>query len=78
VSDRRLLVSCRDFGPGIPGDETEAVFLAFRRGARDAAGTTPGVGLGLSLARGLARALGGDLSLEPASPGACFVLAIPL
>jgi signal transduction histidine kinase len=74
-----LEVRCRDWGPGIPEDEREAVFLPFRRGAKDAAGTTPGVGLGLALARGLARALGGDLVLDPGrEPGACFDLTIPL
>jgi signal transduction histidine kinase len=78
VAGRFLEVRCRDRGPGIPVAEREAIFLPFRRGERDAAGTTPGVGLGLSLARGLARALGGDLDLElTASPGAGFVLRIP-
>ena len=74
-----LDVRCRDWGPGIPADERDAVFLPFRRGAKDAAGTTPGVGLGLALARGLARALGGDLTLDSkCEPGACFDLTIPL
>jgi signal transduction histidine kinase len=74
-----LRVRCRDFGPGIPAEERDAVFLPFRRGSKDAAGTTPGVGLGLALARGLARALGGDLVLDPsAPPGACFEVAIPM
>ncbi|MHC4129857.1 MAG: ATP-binding protein, partial [Planctomycetota bacterium] len=40
---------------------------------------TPGVGLGLALARGLARDLGGDLVLESSSPeGACFKLTLPV
>ena len=70
---------CRDWGPGIPESEHQAVFLPFRRGARDEAGTTPGVGLGLALARGLAEALGGSLVLEALpDPGASFVLTIPL
>jgi C4-dicarboxylate-specific signal transduction histidine kinase len=38
-----------------------------------------GLGLGLALSRGLARDLGGDLTLEaPADGGACFVLTLPV
>jgi signal transduction histidine kinase len=76
---RHLRVRCRDWGPGIPSAERDLVFLPFSRGSRDAAGTTPGVGLGLALARGLARALGGDLALD-SSPdaGAAFLLTVPL
>ena len=39
-----------------------------------------GIGLGLALSRGLARSLGGDLSLAngaPGEPGACFRLTLP-
>jgi signal transduction histidine kinase len=76
---RSLRVRCRDFGAGIPDAERELVFLPFSRGSKDAAGTTPGVGLGLALARGLARALGGDLVLESApNVGAAFLLTLPL
>ncbi len=74
-----LVVACSDHGPGVPQAECEAVFLPFRRAARDVAGPTPGVGLGLSVARGLARALGGELRLmDPSAPGATFELCLPL
>ncbi len=68
----------RDHGPGIPAAEERRAFEAFRRGSRDTAGTVPGVGLGLSLARGLARELGGDLRLvRRTDAGAAFVLSLP-
>jgi len=71
-------LSVRDFGAGVPAAYRERVFAAFDRGARRAGDNeTPGIGLGLSLARGLARDLGGDLRLADAEPGACFVLTLP-
>jgi signal transduction histidine kinase len=77
--DGRLEAACRDHGPGVPARERDGVFRPFQRGERDAAGTTPGVGLGLAVARGLARALGGDLVLlADQDAGACFELAIPI
>jgi signal transduction histidine kinase len=37
-----------------------------------------GVGIGLALARKIARAHDGDLILERNAPGACFLLTLPL
>lgn len=53
-----------DRGPGIPQKEREAVFEPFRR--LDEGGS--GAGLGLYLARGVARAMGGDVGFR-ARPG---------
>jgi signal transduction histidine kinase len=67
-----------DHGPGIGRQEGRRLFRPFSKSAREAAGTAPGVGLGLALSRRLARAMGGDLSLRPdAGTGACFVLHLP-
>ncbi|MEM7200389.1 MAG: HAMP domain-containing sensor histidine kinase [Planctomycetota bacterium] len=74
-------VRVRDRGPGVAAAERELVFERFRRGARQADGSTPGLGLGLPLARAILRAHGGDLRLDPAAsdrPGACFCLTVPL
>ncbi|MCC6659721.1 MAG: HAMP domain-containing histidine kinase [Phycisphaerales bacterium] len=74
-----LEVRVRDHGPGVPRSERSRVFSAFHRAARDALGPRAGLGLGLALARGLARELGGDLVLVPQhEPGAEFVLTLPL
>jgi len=69
----------RDHGPGIAAPMRARVFAPFDRGAvPTASNDVPGVGLGLALARGLARDLGGDLTLvDAAAPGACFRLALP-
>jgi len=69
----------RDHGPGIPPAEERRVFEAFRRADRDAQSATPGIGLGLALARGLARELNGDLKLRRLpDAGAAFSLTLPM
>ena len=66
-------VRVQDDGPGVPPDLGETAFEPGRRSAD----SRSGAGLGLALARRLARAGGGDLCLEPALPGASFRLALP-
>ena len=68
-------LSVRDEGPGIPSHTQRELFQKFSRlGA-----TGSGMGLGLYLSRGIARAHGGDLTCESAaSEGATFTLSVPL
>ncbi len=55
-----------DRGPGIGSDQREQVFLPFQRlGDQN---TTPGVGLGLAVARGFVDALSGEISVDD-TPG---------
>jgi signal transduction histidine kinase len=69
----QVAVRVSDDGVGLPAHERERVFGRFERGAR--AGT--GFGLGLPIARGLARRMGGDVVAVPAERGACFVASVP-
>lgn len=65
--DGAVLVTVHDGGPGVPHHEREAVFRRGHRGAN--AGGAPGCGLGLHVARTLARGMGGEVAVtsEPAS-----------
>jgi signal transduction histidine kinase len=62
--DDHAVIEVRDEGPGIPGDDLERVFEPFFRGERSRNRDTGGIGLGLASARAVARAHGGDVTLE--------------
>ena len=67
-------LSVRDRGPGVPPERRSELFQRVSR-----LGTTAkGMGLGLYISRGIARAHGGDLVFdEHCSPGSRFVLRLP-
>ena len=63
-----------DHGPGIPREGRARLFKKFSRLQR----SVGGMGLGLYISRGIARAHGGDLSFEePDEGGSTFVLSLP-
>lgn len=65
-----------DSGGGVPRDESDRIFLRFQRGTGSA--SAGGFGLGLPLARRLARSFGGDVRLLNAGePHACFSVEFP-
>jgi signal transduction histidine kinase len=59
-----LVVTVNDNGPGIPQDKLEEVFEPFVRLEASRNAATGGAGLGLTLARSIAREHGGDVVLE--------------
>ena len=70
----RLIVA--DQGPGLSEDQQTKVFEKFERLGRS--GEDGGSGLGLYISRRLARAMGGDLTVESApGQGARFILDVP-
>ena len=72
----RLLISVSDRGSGIPLEATEQVFEKFYRGDDRKTG---GLGLGLSIARGLVEAHDGRLTVENRDGGgARFTIRLPV
>jgi signal transduction histidine kinase len=73
-----------DTGPGIPSDDLERIFERFYRRPDDGEAVSrpirAGRGIGLTIARSLARAQGGDVvaSSPGSGRGATFRLTIPL
>lgn len=76
---RRLRLVVSDTGIGIPAEKFEEIFESFRQVD---AGTTRqfgGTGLGLTICRNLARALGGEISVESVEgEGTLFTVDLPL
>jgi len=73
-----IQLSCCDHGPGIPSAHQERIFNKFHRVDTSLTSRQQGSGLGLSIARQLARDLGGELSYQRVAEGACFILTLPL
>ncbi len=60
----QVTIRVLDQGPGIPEEEFEHAFEPFVRGESSRSRETGGTGLGLGIARNIARAHGGDLVLQ--------------
>lgn len=60
----QVVVRIVDDGPGMPDEELERAFEPFYRGERSRSRETGGTGLGLGIARNIARAHGGELVLK--------------
>jgi len=77
----QAVIAVIDAGPGIPAGQRERIFERFTQLESSDGRRGEGAGLGLYIARKLARFLGGDLVLcEPSTgtPGARFELRLPL
>ena len=69
VTDRMAEIDIDDDGPGVPRQELNRVFDPFYRREPSRSRQTGGIGLGLSVARSIARAHGGDVTLENRQDG---------
>jgi signal transduction histidine kinase len=73
------LIIIDDDGPGIAEAELERVFDPFVRLEGSRSRETGGAGLGLAIARSIARAHGGDVKLRNREGGGlCAVLSLPV
>jgi signal transduction histidine kinase len=75
----QLVINVVDNGIGISAEDRTRIFGRFTRGTDRRVLEKPGTGLGLYLSRGLARQMGGSLTLERSEPGhgSTFVLRLP-
>jgi signal transduction histidine kinase len=64
-----VVVSVRDFGPGVPEPLLETVFEPFFRGQDELTRTQKGTGIGLSLVRDLVERMGGRVRALSRQPG---------
>ena len=78
LSGDRLSIVVRDTGAGIPENKREAIFEPFVQLGRSLSSMREGTGLGLAISRDLARAMGGDVTVESGvEAGSTFRLSLP-
>jgi two-component system sensor histidine kinase KdpD len=75
-----VTITVDDHGPGLPPGREEAIFEKFERGVKESA--TPGVGLGLAIARAIVQAHGGVIRAanrveNGRTAGARFIIELP-
>jgi signal transduction histidine kinase len=77
ASGERVVICVSDTGVGIPGDKIDRVFEPFFQVQSGPTREYSGVGLGLTISRDFARAMGGDITVE-SEPGKGCVVTIEL
>ncbi|WP_254868529.1 PAS domain-containing hybrid sensor histidine kinase/response regulator [Phaeobacter sp. HF9A] len=74
-----LKIEVEDTGIGIPNNKLEHIFERFSQADNAISRRFGGTGLGLSISRGLAQAMGGDISVTSTpGQGSCFTVQLPL
>ncbi|MDQ2912911.1 MAG: ATP-binding protein, partial [Chloroflexota bacterium] len=77
VVDGEAILRVRDYGLGVPADESDRLFTPFFRTSRTQ--DLPGTGLGLHISKRLAEQHGGRVWLESSTDaGSVFALALPV
>ncbi len=78
-ADEWLVLKVADTGIGIPNDMLEEIFESFRQVESSTTRRFEGTGLGLTICRSLAEALGGTIAVESVlDQGSTFTLRLPL
>jgi signal transduction histidine kinase len=75
IDGQNVIFSVEDTGIGVPADQAENIFTEFVQLDE----YTDGTGIGLSIARSLARNLKGDIKLDTTyTAGARFIMQLPI
>ncbi len=72
----KVMIHICDQGPGIPEEQLETVFSPFTRVDKSRNRSTGGAGLGLGIARAIARNNGGDITISNRSEGGLEVIIV--
>lgn len=74
----QAVLTVSDTGPGIPSEDLPRVFERFYRASASRPPDTPGVGLGLAIARAIVEACGGSIAVDSRpGAGATFTVRLP-
>lgn len=79
LKEKQVEITVADRGPGVAKEDEPHIFQPFYRGTKEQGDDRPGAGLGLAIAREIAKNIGGDIRLDhEGQPGAQFTLVLPL
>lgn len=77
MANKTILLTIRDFGPGIAKDQMRKIFELFYRSENELTRETVGTGIGLALVHQLVKGMDGDIGLFNCDPGVEFKLNFP-
>lgn len=78
LESRRVEISIRDDGPGIPAEACARIFERFYRGDKARSREQGGTGLGLAIVKHVVQAHGGEVRVESElGKGAAFIFTLP-
>lgn len=77
IAGDKVVIDCRDEGPGIEALELERVFEPFFQGSRSSPAATKGSGIGLAIVREFISAHHGSVRALPSEHGAHFRVELP-
>lgn len=78
TSDKQVVFTVRDYGPGIPGDQMKKIFKLFYRTESELTRETVGTGIGLAIVHQLTTAMNGRVDVANRDHGAQFNVSFPL
>ena len=78
VGDEGVVLTVRDYGPGIPKDQLKKIFTLFYRSESELTRETVGTGIGLAIVHQLTLAMNGKVDVLNRDPGVEFRLTFPV